>query len=477
MSTRTPFIPSNPRPASRVAHATDSADKNPQFIPDVGNPLHDTHNKSTSSAENESSSIPVKTLNISGLLKRTAPGSGRRSSSIQLENSNSSANDPPALSATPAKERSSARRDKDGPSSILAPKPINGASAADLLSASFKTPSVSTPSVSTLRVTAEAHIPISEEENPHPPQTLQYKFGVNAPPQRVLINAESNSNSRNNMPPPPVNTFMPKIAHSHRHHQDRDRSNSNKRSRADLGSDDDLRDPEGMYAGQVKRYKSAADAKSTQMGMGFEYMEDDMERSARHSFSPQPTSSPIERDETRRGPRDSYQQHLNSSGYQIHASPTQEFHPMHRQSLHEMLEDHRSDRDGADHHGRMPVGSSTLNNSGGGNAEGGRGSDALDKLLKCQADVYVEDNLDRYERLATRWKECPMDEWVKGTDEIIAKYTKILDFVKDHMSAKLKLFTSFDEKVEAHNTVLRERAKVLDSAKSKLVAQGGNLIG
>ena len=58
--------------------------------------------------------------------------------------------------------------------------------------------------------------------------------------------------------------FMPK-------HAQRDRA-SKKRGRADLEPDDDIRDPEMMYS--VKRYK-ATDA-SMPMGMGSEYMEEDV---------------------------------------------------------------------------------------------------------------------------------------------------------------------------------------------------------
>lgn len=41
---------------------------------------------------------------------------------------------------------------------------------------------------------------------------------------------------------------------------------------------------------------------------------------------------------------------------------------------------------------------------------------------------------------------------------------------------KLKLFTSFDEKVDAHNSVLLDRAKILEGVKAKLVAQSGSIL-
>lgn len=98
----------------------------------------------------------------------------------------------------------------------------------------------------------------------------------------------------------------------------------------------------------------------------------------------------------------------------------------------------------------------------------------------------------------------------------MAKYVKILDFVrgdlfrsvlcshsslqvKNHMTyvsldystsllqsmlipiathrTKLKLFTTFDQQVEVHNSVLGERAKVLEGVKTNVVAQSGNILG
>lgn len=41
---------------------------------------------------------------------------------------------------------------------------------------------------------------------------------------------------------------------------------------------------------------------------------------------------------------------------------------------------------------------------------------------------------------------------------------------------KLKLFTSFDKQLETHDSVLDNRAKVLEGVKSKLVAQSGNIL-
>lgn len=41
----------------------------------------------------------------------------------------------------------------------------------------------------------------------------------------------------------------------------------------------------------------------------------------------------------------------------------------------------------------------------------------------------------------------------------------------------MKLFASFDAKVDAHNTVLDEREKALDGVKERLVHESGNVLG
>jgi hypothetical protein len=100
--------------------------------------------------------------------------------------------------------------------------------------------------------------------------------------------------------------------------------------------------------------------------------------------------------------------------------------------------------------------------------------------------------------------------------ELAEKYVKILDFVrlpplvallsclrayvphsqvKDHMAfvlplllyilfrsqfshrTKMKLFASFDAKVEKHNAVLDEREKALDGVRARLVQESGNVLG
>ncbi|KAF8902157.1 hypothetical protein CPB85DRAFT_1322046 [Mucidula mucida] len=102
---------------------------------------------------------------------------------------------------------------------------------------------------------------------------------------------------------------------------------------------------------------------------------------------------------------------------------------------------------------------------------------ALNKLLGRDADLFVEEHTENYEILTEKWKNCTMDEWVAGADVIMGKYGKILDFVKGHMTTKLKLFATFDKHVDAHNVVLDDRAKVLNGVKQRLVKESGNILG
>jgi hypothetical protein len=44
-------------------------------------------------------------------------------------------------------------------------------------------------------------------------------------------------------------------------------------------------------------------------------------------------------------------------------------------------------------------------------------------------------------------------------------------------STKMKLFASFDEKVDVHNNILEEREKVLVGVRERLVLESGNVLG
>ncbi|KAJ4488496.1 hypothetical protein J3R30DRAFT_945840 [Lentinula aciculospora] len=469
MSARTPFIPNNSRPASSAAHNKDNASstsvEDAPFAPDINSPLHADMLKlspslqiphsnkglATSDQKPTANNMP-KSTNLNGLLKKSSGSQGGLNLSGRKSNSNqaNSANESPSLLSIT--KTLSGRRDQSGTPSVFAPKPLNAVSAADLLSSSaFKTPTLPNSSVTNLQVTNEAHIPINNEENSHP--ASQYKFGK-APPQRVLLQGDDSI-------PGSMIGLIPK--HGHRDH---DRA-SKKRGRVELDPDDMIY-ANHMDSGPAKRYKTNA---PMQVGLDTRsYMEGEIEclTHPQSRFSPQLLSSPIERTESpqsaRHGPHD-YQQHSSPSEHH-----TTGFDQHQRQYFQRMTLDPAGEGSG----GESGIHPPSLSNGSSVSVE--RGGDALDKLLGCHADAYIEDHMDKYEQLATKWKECSMEEWVKGSDEIMAKYVKIMDFVKNHMTTKLKLFTSFDQQLEAHNAVLDERAKVLDGVKSKLVAQSGSIL-
>ncbi|KAF7289756.1 ECM11 domain-containing protein [Mycena indigotica] len=102
-------------------------------------------------------------------------------------------------------------------------------------------------------------------------------------------------------------------------------------------------------------------------------------------------------------------------------------------------------------------------------------------LLKAENNVLdeksIEAHVTRYETAAQRWQGCTREEWLAGANEITEMYTKVFDFVKDHMTKKLALFTSCDEKLATHHKALRERDQQLTSTKEQLLEGGGEVLG
>ncbi|KAF7424557.1 hypothetical protein PC9H_009864 [Pleurotus ostreatus] len=121
----------------------------------------------------------------------------------------------------------------------------------------------------------------------------------------------------------------------------------------------------------------------------------------------------------------------------------------------------------------------------------------LDKLLGLDVDQYIESHLEKYEEAREKWKTCSMDEWTAGADgmvmsitelttplpehhhfiELTHRFGQVLDFVKDHMTTKMKLFATMNQKIDEHNTVLDERSKSLVLAKDQLVKDSGTVLG
>ncbi|PIL29389.1 hypothetical protein GSI_09441 [Ganoderma sinense ZZ0214-1] len=102
---------------------------------------------------------------------------------------------------------------------------------------------------------------------------------------------------------------------------------------------------------------------------------------------------------------------------------------------------------------------------------------ALYQLLGQDLDIWVEAHADVYEQARKKWSECSMEEWTKGADDLAVRFSKLIDFVKDHMSAKLSLYASIQNTISQHKGLLSTREKALVEARECLVREGGAVVG
>ncbi|KAI1790023.1 hypothetical protein LXA43DRAFT_1017965 [Ganoderma leucocontextum] len=102
---------------------------------------------------------------------------------------------------------------------------------------------------------------------------------------------------------------------------------------------------------------------------------------------------------------------------------------------------------------------------------------ALYQLLGQDLDIWVEAHADAYEQARKKWSECSLDEWTNGADNLADRFSKLLDFVKEHMSTKLALYASLQNTISQHKGLLSSREKVLDGARECLVREGGAVVG
>ncbi|KAF8259813.1 hypothetical protein EI94DRAFT_1812715 [Lactarius quietus] len=99
----------------------------------------------------------------------------------------------------------------------------------------------------------------------------------------------------------------------------------------------------------------------------------------------------------------------------------------------------------------------------------------LPGLEFSEADLarYVE----LYEQGSERWSKAPMEEWVAGADDILAKFGEMIDMIKDHMSAKMNLYKSLHTRLSDEHATLDHRAKELRDASQSLVRDSGTIGG
>ncbi|KAI0799984.1 hypothetical protein C8Q74DRAFT_383428 [Fomes fomentarius] len=102
---------------------------------------------------------------------------------------------------------------------------------------------------------------------------------------------------------------------------------------------------------------------------------------------------------------------------------------------------------------------------------------ALYTLLGQDLDICVEAHADSYEQARKKWSECSQEEWTRGADELAERFGKLLDFVKEHMTTKLSLYASLQNRISEHRSVLSEREKALNEARESLVREGGAVVG
>ncbi|KAI0640488.1 hypothetical protein C8Q79DRAFT_996420 [Trametes meyenii] len=102
---------------------------------------------------------------------------------------------------------------------------------------------------------------------------------------------------------------------------------------------------------------------------------------------------------------------------------------------------------------------------------------ALFRLLGQDLDIFAEAHADSYEQARRKWAECSAEEWTKGADELMGRFSKMLDFVKDHMTAKITLYATLHTKIAEHKIVLADRQQALNDARESLVREGGAVVG
>ncbi|KAI0665813.1 hypothetical protein C8Q78DRAFT_1063279, partial [Trametes maxima] len=99
------------------------------------------------------------------------------------------------------------------------------------------------------------------------------------------------------------------------------------------------------------------------------------------------------------------------------------------------------------------------------------------RLLGQDLDIFAEAHVDSYEQASRKWAECSAEEWTKGADELMGRFGKMLDFVKDHMTAKIALYATLHNKIADHKVVLADRQQSLKDARENLVREGGAVVG
>lgn len=82
-----------------------------------------------------------------------------------------------------------------------------------------------------------------------------------------------------------------------------------------------------------------------------------------------------------------------------------------------------------------------------------------------------------YEQGSERWSKAPMEEWMAGAGDVLAKFGEMIDMIKDHMSSKMNLYKSLHTRLSDEHSALEQRANELRDASQTLVRDSGTIGG
>ncbi|KAJ6518827.1 hypothetical protein C8R45DRAFT_6415 [Mycena sanguinolenta] len=450
MSNRQPFVPGgfglSTRPESRAAQTSGNAPMTstpPHFVADPSNPLNGgpSANKSQENSEN-------RPLNIGSLT--TGKGNRSQNAPIPRRQSIQNARPPPApnhilrpgTSDPHSKPKLSVPNHRlqahANSHSIVAPTPLQPRSTPALFSNSpssfpsaFKTPALPVARLSPQQPQS------TDLHGFHPSPSDQMTEQQHASPEQYQENvAMDNSSLRlKTLPSQPGPHRMVFSAPTELVEDDeiyevpedevvRNASSRNKRGRSEVEDDDD----EHINA-QTKRFKASD------------------ENAYRHSSN------------------GNEMYHRQSSPQDVQEYPPQQ--PRRQSAIHS------GNHQTSGGHGFSSQYSQAAANSG--------PSSEINRLLHLlkadDFDLACDARVEKYMRLAEKWKSCTREEWLAGADELTALYSKIFDFAKSHMTAKVKLFASCEEGLKEQGEVLKDRDTLLADVKDRLVAESGNVLG
>ncbi|KAG6861622.1 hypothetical protein C0995_014061 [Termitomyces sp. Mi166 len=478
MSARMPFMPVS-RPPSRVASQEEAQTAvNPPFTVDPNNPLNvssvpKTQVEATSqpdTTKNVSLGDEARPLNTSSLLKgRNSTQQGQNQNSIRRPFQFAPEKAPLRPGTADPRSKPDQEPNRSSFLNIISPIPrqaprpsspslsINSASGIFTTNAPqpmFRTPTIPALTPNDNQIKNDAHISDStlgfSFSNPNVPPEIQ-KSQLPSPPDSLRSKGARNlAPADPGMPPPPFALNF---------------SNPNQTGpQRVLLSSDGTRGPPADHPSVPDNMQLTLNRASPLL---LKRSHPDSELDSEHRKDSNDFKRYRKEDDGYNQRAKSITSHLSSPDTVSVHSLTQRHTPDHlTHSTYEHSHQPMSPMDGNGNY-------SMTNNSGG-----------LTQLLGCEVDAYVEEYAEQYERAVERWKNCSMEEWIAGAegeesyDVCPFSYFRPTDIQRVHnASSKMKLFASFDAKVDGHKNVLAEREKALEGVKTRLVQESAHVLG